>query len=80
MVTLNGELQLNTYGSEIASKGFSATGGEFFYNNIWFYVYANLTRYYMLLQVYCNVIHLLLLIITLCMAPLEYEFFPQIIT
>ncbi|KAB5561969.1 hypothetical protein PHYPO_G00012580 [Pangasianodon hypophthalmus] len=27
MVTLNGELQLNTYGSEIASKGFSATGG-----------------------------------------------------
>ncbi|XP_060734913.1 ryanodine receptor 2 isoform X4 [Tachysurus vachellii] len=27
MVTLNGELQLNTYGSEIASKGFSTTGG-----------------------------------------------------
>ncbi|XP_053538759.1 ryanodine receptor 2 isoform X6 [Ictalurus punctatus] len=27
MVTLNGELQLNTYGSEIASKGFTATGG-----------------------------------------------------
>lgn len=46
MVTLNGELQLNTYGSEIASKGFTATGGEFFYNNIWFYVYANLTCYY----------------------------------
>lgn len=30
MVTLNGELQLNTYGSEIASKGFSTTGGELF--------------------------------------------------
>lgn len=29
MVTLNGELQLNTNGSEIASKGFSATSGEF---------------------------------------------------
>ncbi|XP_053365921.1 ryanodine receptor 2 [Clarias gariepinus] len=27
MVTLNGELQLNTNGSEIASKGFSATSG-----------------------------------------------------
>lgn len=33
-VTLNGGLQLNTYGSEIASKGFSVTGGEFFYNKI----------------------------------------------
>lgn len=28
MVTLNGELQLNAYGSEIASKGFSTAGGE----------------------------------------------------
>ncbi|XP_058254474.1 ryanodine receptor 2 isoform X2 [Hemibagrus wyckioides] len=27
MVTLNGELQLNAYGSEIASKGFSTAGG-----------------------------------------------------
>lgn len=40
MITLNGELQLNTYGSEIASKGFTATGGRSFHNNIWIYAYS----------------------------------------
>lgn len=34
MVTLNGELQLNTYGSEITFRGFSATSGESLYNTI----------------------------------------------